>query len=73
MEAVGTAFHAAYVRLVVKITAYHAGADAIEKRLCNPYQHELAAQREEERRGRARSKTKKAEAAKSPKGEAPKA
>jgi hypothetical protein len=67
MEAVGTAFHAAYVRLVVKITAYHADAATIEMRLCNPYQHELAAQREEERLARVRSKTKKAEAAKASK------
>lgn len=72
MEAVGAAFHAAYVRLVVKITAYHADAATIEMRLCNPYQHELAAQREEERLARVRTKTKKAEAAKAPKGEAPK-
>lgn len=68
MGAVGAAFHAAYVGLVVKSTAHHAGAAEIEKRLYNPYQHEIAAQREEERLARARSKTKKAQVAKAPTG-----
>jgi hypothetical protein len=60
------------VGLVVKSTAHHAGAAEIEKRLWNPYQHEIAAQRDEERLARVRTKTRKAEAAKVPKGEAPK-
>jgi hypothetical protein len=45
LESVGAAFHAAYVGLVVKSTAYHAGTAAIETRLCNPYETEIAAQR----------------------------
>jgi hypothetical protein len=72
MEAVGAAFHAAYVALVVKSTAHHAGVAAIEKRLWNPYQNEIAAQREEERLARVRTKVRKAQAAKAPQGETPK-
>ena len=71
MEAVGAAFHAAYVGLVVKSTAHHAGAAEIEKRLWNPYQNEIAAQREEERLARVRTKVRKAQAAKAPKGATP--
>ena len=69
MEAAGAAFHAAYVTLVVKSTAHHAGTAAIETRLWNPYQHEIAAQREDERQGRVRTKSRKAEAAKASKGD----
>jgi hypothetical protein len=66
MESVGAAFHAAYVGLVVKSSAHHAGVAEIEKALYNPYQTEVAAQREEERLARARSKTRKTQGAKPP-------
>jgi len=72
LEAVGAAFHTAYVDLVVKTTALHGGAAAIRARLFNPYETEVAAQREEERLARARAKTRKAQAVKTPKVEAPK-
>ena len=68
LEAVGAAFHASYVGLVVKSTAHHAGVAEIEKRLYNPYQTEIAAQREEERLARARLKTRKSQVAKPPIG-----
>lgn len=52
LEAAGTAFHDAYVRLVVKLAAHHEGAGAIQERLYNPFQNEITAQREEERSAR---------------------
>lgn len=60
MEAVGTAFHEAYVRLVIKLAAHHEGAAAIQQRLYNPYQTEIEAQRNDERAARARAKKRKA-------------
>jgi hypothetical protein len=66
MEALGTTFHEAYVRLVIKLAAHHEDAPAIQQRLYNPYQTELDAQRNDERAARQRAKKKKAKAAKTP-------
>jgi len=60
LEAVGTAFHAAYTRLVVKIAAYQEDDAAVQQRLYNPYQKELEAQRADERQARQRRAKKKA-------------
>jgi hypothetical protein len=64
LEAAGGVFHAAYVALVVQIEANHGADEAIKKVLWNPYQTELDDQREEGRKSRAKTKKKKAAAAK---------
>ncbi len=61
LEGEGDAFHAAFLKLAVQTSAFHADDKAIHKQILGAYETELEAQREEDRANRRRLKKKRDE------------